>query len=137
MREFHFHVALHIRKRADLDHAANCVLARFQIRHHQHLAGGYRGGHAQHAALRKHNHRSSFFFEGFGARSDASRNFGDARSMDFHGNFERESVGAQGAARILLRRSSSRHSRRGWHSSAGICDVRQIFSEWRHNQQRQ
>jgi hypothetical protein len=29
MREFHFHVALHIRERADLDDAADGILARF------------------------------------------------------------------------------------------------------------
>ena len=98
VREFHFHVALHIRKRAHLDHAANRVLARFQIRHHQHLARGYCRGHSQHAAVWKHDHRAGFFLERFGVRSDSARDFRDARAMNFYGDFERESIGAQMSA---------------------------------------
>ena len=124
MREFNLHVSLQIGKRADFYHPANRVLTRFQVSHYQHLADADCGGHSYYRALRKHDHRAGLFFEGFGVRRNFAHNFRNARAVNLHGNFQRDSIGARVSRLLCLRRSAAFQSVR---ISRGICDFRCVL----------
>ena len=121
MREFHFNVAAQIRVRANFQDPANRVLLRFQICEHEHLADAYGRRHPDNCALRKYDHRDGLFFEWLCLGRGAARHFHNARTMNLHRNFQRESIGAKTRRRFRLARGLRNCSLAG-----GICEFNRI-----------
>src|SRR5215469_8489140 len=90
LRELDFDVALRVREVANLHYAANRILARLQIREHEHLGHVDPTRHAQDAALREHDDRARFLFERLG-RSGYIATDG-ARAVNLDWDLKRNSV---------------------------------------------
>lgn len=86
--ELHFDVALRLRENPHFHHATDCVLARFQVREHEHLPGRDNRCHPQNATFGKNNDRAGLLFKTLTLGIVRSR----TRTVDLNRNFEGDCV---------------------------------------------